>query len=112
MVNYDAILNLVSVVLIVLILFIIIFGCKSNGTHYYERFENKEETTTEEKKEETKKPELSIFENQILQQLSNGQLTTEAFTNLIATNKFTQENLDNMINYVETFKGIVNTEKK
>lgn len=106
MVNYDVILNLVSIVLVLLILFMILFGCKgSNGTRYYERFENPEESVKEEKEE--KKPELSGFESEILEQLSSGKLTTDAFTNLITTQKFTQQNLENMINYVESNKGVV-----
>ena len=120
MVNYDILLNLVSIVLVLLILFMILFGCKRNGRHYFERFENPEEEKEEqeekpkEKKEKkvTEKFELSQFENQILNQLSSGQLTTEAFTNLIATEKFTQKNLENMINYVEATKGEVLNEKE
>jgi flagellar biosynthesis/type III secretory pathway M-ring protein FliF/YscJ len=137
MVNYDVILNLVSIVLILLILFMILFGCKSpiNKRGYYERFSNKNEDDEEqeeeeeedddekeeekfenkEKKEDDKeskeqkpkknKNELTGFESQILNQLSNGQLTTEGFTNLIATEKFTQKNLENIINHVEGFKN-------
>lgn len=129
MVNYDAILYLVSIVLVLLILFMILFGCKSNGRRYYEKFENKDDKLEEGEDEhdegETKKPTinkqehekgqkvnknkeepyLSNFENQILSQLSSGQLTTEAFTNLIANQQFTQTNLENMINYVEYNKG-------
>jgi len=131
MVNYDVILNLVSIVLILLILFMVLFGCKNNNKiGYYERFSNKEDEDDsddeEEKEKEEKKPkkvkkeksekpekklekkentELSGFEKQILQQLSNGQLTTENFTNLIATEKFTQKNLENIINHVEGFKN-------
>jgi len=122
MVNYDILLNLVSIVLVLLILFMILFGCKRNGRRYFERFENPEETTDETTNDTTDKPktkektdnkiELSHFENQILKQLSNGQLTTEAFTDLIATQKFTQTNLENMINYVEASKGEAFIDKK
>jgi len=129
MVNYDAILYLVSIVLVLLILFMILFGCKSNGRRYYEKFTDKDDKLEEREDEhdegETKKPTinkqeqqnekkvnknkeepyLSNFENQILSQLSSGQLTTEAFTNLIANQQFTQTNLENMINYVEYNKG-------
>ena len=129
MVNYDVILYLVSIVLVLLILFMILFGCKSNGRRYYEKFTDKDDKLEEREDEhdegETKKPTinkqeqqnekkvnknkeepyLSNFENQILSQLSSGQLTTEAFTNLIANQQFTQTNLENMINYVEYNKG-------
>jgi len=122
MVNYDAILYLVSIVLVLLILFMILFGCKRDGRRYYERFSNSDNDDTNDsndtndnndtndsnnKKKEKKPVELSGFENQILEQLSSGQLTTESFTNLIATQKFTQTNLENMINYVEQNKGMI-----
>ena len=100
MVNYDAILNIVSIGLIFIILFVILFGCRFKHNRY-ERFTNPEE----EKKEKT--PGLSEFENQILDKLSSGQLSTEGLTELITSQKFTQENLENMINYVEHFKGDV-----
>ncbi len=124
MVNYDAILYLVSIVLVLLILFMILFGCKRDGRRYYERFSNSNDDNDDNddsndsndsnnnnnnnnKKKEKKPVELSGFENQILEQLSSGQLTTESFTNLIATQKFTQTNLENMINYVEQNKGMI-----
>lgn len=126
MVNYDAILYLVSIVLVLLILFMILFGCKSNGRHYYEKFTDKEDNlkdqeneredeqeegkmkkpiVNQEQKKNKEEPYLSNFENKILNELSTGQLTTEAFTNLIANQQFTQTNLENMINYVEYNKG-------
>ena len=124
MVNYDAILYLVSIVLILLILFMILFGCKSNGRRYYEKFSNNDEEQEKEQEKEREKlkakqsqeqknnknkeePSLSNFENEILGQLSSGQLTTEAFTNLIANQQFTQTNLENMINFVEYNKGSI-----
>jgi len=100
MVNYDAVLNIISVVLIFIILFIILFGCRFRNNRY-ERFTNPEEE--KEKKDNT--PGLSDFENQILDKLSNGMLSTDGLTELITSQKFTQENLENMINYVEHFKG-------
>ena len=69
MVDYDIILNIISVVLLFIILFIILFGCK--GRRYRERFSNNNE---EEKKE-----------------------------------KFTNENLNNVINFVEYKKGVVDS---
>jgi len=98
----------------------ILFGCKSNGRRYYEKFTDKEEDDEKDEQKENKEgkkvkiqeepkkkdtPSLSNFENEILGQLSTGQLTTEAFTNLIANQQFTQTNLENMINYVEYNKG-------
>jgi len=102
MVEYDNILNIISIVLLLIILFIIIFGCRERK--YNERFTNNKE---EEEKKEEKKPILSAFENNILKQLSDGSLTTEQFTDLIKKEKFTQQNLNNVIDYVEYNKGLV-----
>jgi uncharacterized membrane protein len=99
MANYDTILNITSIVLLLLILFIILFGCKNK--RYREQFTDKND------KKEDDKPTLSAFENKVLEQLSNGELTTEAFTDLIKKEKFTQDNLNNVINYVEYSKGVV-----
>jgi uncharacterized membrane protein len=104
MVNYDIILNIISIVLLFIILFIILFGCR--GKRYRERFTNNNE---KEEKEQSKKPTLSPFENNILEKLSNGSLSTEAFTNLIKEEKFTKDNLNNVINYVEHNKGVMTT---
>jgi len=99
MANYDTILNITSIVLLLLILFIILFGCRNK--RYREQFTDKND------KKEDDKPTLSAFENKVLQQLSNGELTTEAFTDLIKKEKFTQDNLNNVINYVEHSKGVL-----
>jgi len=99
MANYDTILNITSIVLLLLILFIILFGCRSK--RYREQFTDKND------KKEDDKPTLSAFENKVLEQLSNGELTTEAFTDLIKKEKFTQDNLNNVINYVEHSKGVL-----
>ncbi len=104
MVDYDIILNIISVVLLFIILFIFLFGCK--GRRYRERFSNNNE---EEKKEKFTEPSLSPFENNILKQLSDGSLSTEQFTDLIKKEKFTNENLNNVINFVEYKKGVVDS---
>ncbi len=77
------------------------FGCKGRRLNYNENFTNKEEKINEDK------PKLTPFENNILNQLSNGELTTEKFADLIKKDKFTQENLKNVIDYVEHFKGVI-----
>ncbi len=104
MVNYDIILNLFSLVLLFIILFIIMFGCKGKQMNYNEYFTNKEKENKEEKED---KPKLTPFENNILTQLSNGELTTEKFADLIKKDKFTQDNLKNVIDYVEHSKGVI-----
>lgn len=101
MVDYDIILNIISVVLLFIILFIILFGCRNRG--YRERFANKEE----EEKEKKAEPVLSAFENNVLKKLSDGSLSTEEFTDLIKKEKFTQDNLNNVINFVDYNKGVM-----
>jgi len=99
MVDYNNILNMVSLLLAFLILFIILFGCKCQTSAIplvKERFENKEE-----KKEE----DLSSFEKSILNGLSAGSITTKDLTSLIKNEQFTEKNLDNLIEHVEKFKG-------
>jgi hypothetical protein len=101
MVEYNNILNMVSLLLAFIILFIILFGCKCNSplisSSINERFENKEEA----KKEE----DLSKFEKSILDGLSSGSITTKDLTSLIKNEQFTEKNLDNLIGHVEKFKG-------
>lgn len=100
MVEYNDILNMVSLLLAFIILFIILFGCKGQTSSIpivKEKFENKEE----EKKEE----DLSSFEKSILNGLSAGSITTKDLTSLIKNDQFTEKNLDNLIEHVEKFKG-------
>ena len=119
MVNYENILNIFSLILILLIFFVIIFGCNYKGCKYYENFENNNKINNKDnsiKKEEKEKKEefkddnndLSSFEHTVLKGLSDGSLTTEGLTNLIKEEKFTPTNLNNLINYVEKFNGNFN----
>jgi len=121
---YDNILNLISVVLALSILFIIIYGCQFKKYRHIERFTNegdeetkeekKEETKKEEKKEETKEEtkkekkkddnELPPFEKDLLDRLKTGSLTDAEMQKLIDTNIFKRENLEKMINYIESAK--------
>jgi hypothetical protein len=100
MVEYNDILNMVSLLLAFCILFIILFGCKCHTMPYVkEKFENKEED--KDKKDE----ELSSFEKSILNGLTGGSITTKDLTSLIKNEQFTEKNLDNLIGHVEKFKG-------
>ena len=99
MVDYNNILNMFSLLLALMILFIILFGCKSQTLEkpiMKERFENKEDE---------KKEDLSSFEKSILNGLSGGSITTSDLTSLIKNEQFTEKNLDNLIDHVEKFKG-------
>jgi len=104
--NYNNILNMFSLVLALIILFIILFGCKCQKGGLFERFENAE-MKKEEKfdAKDTKKDLLSNFEKSVLDGLSAGSITSKDLTSLIKNEQFTEKNLDNLITYVEKFKG-------
>ena len=115
---YDNILNLISVVLALAILFIIIFGCQFKKHRYIERFTNEEESketketketqpvpppSSDEKKKEI--PELSELEKRIYEGLKSGSIEDSEIQNLIDNNIFKRENLEHMLNYIEQFKN-------
>lgn len=96
MVEYNSILNMFSLLLAFIIFFIILFGCRCQPFPIMkEKFENK--------KEEEK--ELTSFEKSVLSGLSAGSITTKDLTSLIKNEQFTEKNLENLIDYVEHFKG-------
>lgn len=101
MADYNKIINIISIILILLILFVILFGCQYQKYNYHERFENNNE---EKKKDENN---LSSFEQSILKGLTDGSLKTEGLSALIKEEKFTENNLNNIITHVEKFKGNV-----
>ena len=118
---YDNILNLISVVLALSILFIIIFGCQFRKYRHIERFTNEGEETTkttssDEKKEaETKitSPskskndyELPPSEKDLLDKLKTGSMTDAEMQKLIDDNIFKRENLEKMINYIDHAKKL------
>lgn len=105
MVEYNNILNLFSLILAFIILFIIMFGCKNCNYRYKERFENKENEDKKEIKNEDNNKNLSSFEKSVLEGLSSGSITTKDLTSLIKNEQFTETNLENLIDYVEKFKG-------
>ena len=106
MADYNKIINIISIILILLILFVILFGCQYQRYNYYERFENNKE---EKEKEKEKKDEnnLSSFEQSILKGLTDGSLKIDGLSALIKEEKFTVNNLNNIITLVEKFKGNV-----
>ena len=106
MVKYDIIINTILIILILTIIVVVLFGCHFKGCKYFEKFENNEK---KEKKESTenKTDDLNKFEKSVLDGLSSGSINTEKLANLIKEEKFTPMNLDNIINYVEKFKGSV-----
>lgn len=126
MMDYSILLHIVIIILLLFILFTVLVSCRCPETryvstqhyprrYYYERFTNKEDGEGDEKdvkKEkmteehiDKDKSKLNQFEKSILDGLSNGSVKTEDLSKLIKTEKFTAENLENIINHVETFKG-------
>jgi flagellar biosynthesis/type III secretory pathway M-ring protein FliF/YscJ len=99
---YDNILNLISVVLALSILFIIIFGCQFKKYRHLERFTNAED---EKKEEKPKNDELPPFEKNIYNKLKDGSLKDEEMQDLIDKDIFKRENLEKMLNYIEKFKN-------
>ena len=132
MVKYEKIINIISIVLLLTILVVVLFGCHYGGcrSFNYEGFENNETSNEEEpkkevKEEKEKKPEmteksekkeqtdeevknsLTSFEKTVLEGLTSGSLTTNTLSDLIKAEKFTSVNLNNLINYVEHFRGVI-----
>jgi hypothetical protein len=104
---YNNILSLFSLVMALAILFIVLFGCQYKRYRHYEGFQD---IKTDEKKEPTSKTtpaknDLSHFENKLMEGLSDGTVSTKDLETMINKEEFTQENLENMINYIEKFKG-------
>jgi hypothetical protein len=102
--DYDYILNMISLLLALIILFIILFGCKCytiSPKHVRENFENK--------KEEEKEKKLSDFESKVLEGLMSGSVTSPDLESLIKNEQFTEKNLENLIEHVEKFKGGMKT---
>ena len=130
---YDNILNLLSLVLVLAILFIVLFGCQFKKYRKIERFTDKnfkkeelieddEEEEKPSKKKDVKKEEepsknkdedtfnnkidtLEGFEGQILSGLTSGSITSNDMDKFINAGTFTRENLENIISYVEKFKN-------
>ena len=131
---YHTILNLLSLVMVLSILFIVLFGCQFKKYRRIERFtdKNKEDDDKEdddktedddvkvkkdvvkdvkdsskdvkEVKEETIET-LEGFEGQILSGLTEGTITSKDMDKFINAGTFTKENLENIISYVEKFKS-------
>lgn len=104
--KYDTIINTILVILILTIIVVILFGCHYKGCHYFEKFENekKKKDLVENIKKDSDNS-LSSFEKTVLDGLSTGSLNTDGLAKLIKEEKFTNMNLDNIINYVEKVKG-------
>ncbi len=123
--KYDTIINTILVILILTIIVVILFGCHYKGCRYFEKFENETNNETESETKDKKKDSLldkikkdtikgndkeidkslSSFEKKVLEGLSSGSLNSDGLADLIKQEKFSNMNLDNIINYVEKVKG-------
>ena len=122
--NINTILLYISLILAIAILFSIIFGCffkkskiekfatESKATDLTEKKkgDNKKggaDKKPEDKKEVSKteddktKSKLSHFESSIVDGLSTGKMSSKDLEKFIQNGKFTKDNLENMISYIE-----------
>ena len=115
---YDNILNLISVVLALSILFIIIFGCQFKKYRHIERFTNEGDEmppSSDNKNQEDEIPplktdELTPFDKEIYDKLKNGSMKDEDMQELIDKDIFKRENLERMLNYIEKFANKENND--
>jgi hypothetical protein len=124
--DYSFLMHIIIIILLLFILFTILISCRCPETryvsthryyprrNYYERFTNKDDEKDEEPPKKVEKMteehiddknKLNQFEKSVLEGLSTGSMKTEDLTKLIKTEKFTADNLEKIINHVETFKG-------
>lgn len=98
------ILLYVSMILTILILMSILFGCKFNYYYQKEHFTNdnkpKEEIKQEIKEDDNKEFKLSKEEKEYLTNISLGILNADAIKELIKNGKLTELNIDNIIKYI------------
>ncbi len=119
---YDNILNLISLVLALSILFIILFGCQFKKHRYIEKFTDGSSSDSSDSSDskppksdnvekpiestvDEVKPTLEGFENSILDGLVKGTMKSGELEKLIESGSFTRQNLENIISYVDQFKN-------
>jgi hypothetical protein len=132
--DYSFLMHIIIIILLLFILFTILISCRCPETryvstdrhyprrYYYERFTNKEDEDVDVNESDVKpkkvekvekmteehisdKSKLNQFEKSVLEGLTNGSMKSEDLTKLIKSEKFTADNLEKIINHVETFKG-------
>ncbi len=89
--NINDKLNILSLVLCIVIIIVLLFGCRK--INYFENFE-------------TSIP-LTKFQQEILEGVKNGKIDSNMIEQYIKENKFTKEDLDKIITYI-----VNNMEKK
>ena len=114
--KYNNILNLFSLTLVLIILFIVMYGCQFRNHNHRNKIEKftdiqEEENSNQEEEnsnqEEETKYNLNENEEYLLEQFLNDNINDVEINKLILDGKFTEKNLENMIKYVEKFSNEV-----
>ena len=128
--KYNNILNLFSLTLVLIILFIVMYGCQFRNHNHRNKIEkftdiqeeensnqeeensNQEEDNSNQEEdnsnqEEETKYNLNENEEYLLEQFLNDNINDVEINKLILDGKFTEKNLENMIKYVEKFSNEV-----
>jgi uncharacterized protein HemX len=104
MADYNYILNLFSLLLILGILFIIMYGCQYQQHRKIEKFMDIEEYDRQlENEKKLEESQQSIAE--LTKKLKTDEISMEKFTNMIEEGKFSKDDLSKMIEYVENFEN-------
>ena len=104
--DYNYILQMISLILAILILLSILYGCKYTN-YNIENFESKSEDKKKDAKKDSKKEQkfkLSPIEESFIDGIKNGDLDIFKISDLIKNGKLDKGNLENMINYIESNK--------
>jgi len=108
--KYNNILNLFSLTLVLVILFIVMYGCQFRTyKKRIEKFTDRNDDDNE-NKDKRKKNVKKLDENEVylLEQFINEKFNENDINDLILNGKFTNENLENMIEYID---GISSSKK-
>lgn len=116
MTYYDNSLNLLSLVLVLIILFVILFGCRFKKNRNIEGFtseenednkneKNNDKDDKDDKNDKSGTCKLEKFENMILDGLNNGSINDKDMKTYIENGTFTEKNLENIINYIDNFRN-------
>jgi len=99
MADYNYVLNLFSLLLIIGILFIIMYGCQYQKHRKIEKFMDIDDYN---KSLENEKTPQQIAE--LSKKVANDEISIKTFTNMIYESKFTKDDLTKIIDYVENFE--------
>lgn len=83
------ILNYVSLILVIVILFLTTVGCKK--VSYTEKFANSENT------------ELNTFQKQMIESVKRGKIDKELIEKYVKEKKITKSDIDNIVQFVAKY---------